>query len=431
MTLRTFLVTLVLLIVVALGAAVWWTGLLTTRYTAKACLLIAPLQPTTLSRPGEKVDWEDFAIFRNNQAALMRERFVVQSALRNSKLKNLPCMVREDARHNAVDWLTKQIHVSFPEGKTGIMEVSATQPDPTEAAMLVNAVVEAYMDEVVFGDRQKRRDRYDSLQRVCADKEEEVRKLREQLKRELEVMGTGDDQTSSLRAQMTVSIYGDYQRQLQALKFDRNALAGQLETANSALKVLSDPQISDQNSVSELEISGLLYSIPGYRELFSRKMLHDVEKHRVKTAVDAAGDDKAAKTPSGPVGERDEMGDEELKRVDSMLDEMHEQCRRMLRDAKRTELEREIGRLKARIDIATEQIVNFQKEVESKQHDADSVGRSSIAAQTFKATLENTQRSLQEVVDERDRLKVDLQSPTRVSILGDRNMPAAVPENPD
>ena len=107
---------------------------------------------------------------------------------------------------------------------------------------------------------------------------------------------------------------------------------------------------------------------------------------------------------------------------------LEQKAAEQVRDAKRVELEREIYRLKAEIDIATEQIVNFQKEVESKQHDADSVGKSSIAAQTFKATLESTQHSLQSVVDERDRLKVELQSPTRVSVLGDKNMPAALPE---
>jgi hypothetical protein len=41
------------------------------------------------------------------------------------------------------------------------------------------------------------------------------------------------------------------------------------------------------------------------------------------------------------------------------------------------------------------------------------------------------ERILQAVVDERERLKIELQSPPRVSVMGDRNAPAAVPENPD
>ncbi len=437
MTLRRFLVALLVLIMVAVGVAVWWFGLLTTRYTAKACLLIAPLEPTILSRPGEKVDWEEFAIFRNNQAKLIRERFVIQAALRNNKLKNLPSLVREDAKHNSVAWLTDRIHVSFPEDKSGIMEVSATLPDPNDAATIVNAVVEAYMDQVVNVDRQKRRERYESLNNVAADKEDEVRRKHEQLKRELESMGAGDDQTASLRGQMAVSIFGEYQRQLQALKFDRNALQGQLEAANSALKVLNDPQISDRNSVSELEISGLLYSVPGYRELFTRKMLHDVDKKppsadsKSQTALEPAKDDKAGKAPSESGAEHRESSDAENEAAAKILDELHEQCRKMLTDAKRIELEREISHLTARIDIATEQILAFQKEVESKARDADLVGKSPVSAQMQRADLETLERILNQVVDEREHLKIELKSPSRVTVSGDANAPAAVPENPD
>jgi hypothetical protein len=85
----------------------------------------------------------------------------------------------------------------------------------------------------------------------------------------------------------------------------------------------------------------------------------------------------------------------------------------------------------ARINIATDQIGAFQKEVESKARDAQSVGKTTVATQTIRANLDLTQRMLSATVDECERLKIDLQSPPRVSILGDQNAPAAVPENPD
>jgi hypothetical protein len=94
-------------------------------------------------------------------------------------------------------------------------------------------------------------------------------------------------------------------------------------------------------------------------------------------------------------------------------------------------VEREIRRLAARIDISSEQILAFQKEVDAKARDADAMGRSSVSAQMQRADLENTERILHTVVEERERLKIELQSPPRVSIVGDKNMPAAVPENPD
>lgn len=172
-------------------------------------------------------------------------------------MKNLPSIVREDARHNAIQWLTSVVQVS-QEKNSGVMYVSATLRDPNEAAAIVNAVVEAYMDEVVNVDRQKRRSRFEMLSSISAQMDDNVRRKREQLKRELETIGAGDDQTGGLRAQMAVSIYAEYQRQLQALKFDRNALQGQLEAATEALKVLNDV---NEDKISELEISGLLYSV--------------------------------------------------------------------------------------------------------------------------------------------------------------------------
>ena len=425
MTLRRFLVLFLVLMVIAIGVAVWWTGLLTKQYTAKACLVVAPLQPTTLPRPDEKVDWEEFAIFRNNQAELMRERFVIQAALRNNKVRNLPCIVREDQKRNTVAWLTSQIHVSFPDGKSGIMEVSATLPDPKDAAAIVNAIVEAYMDEVVNVDRLKQRERYDSLSTVAADKEDEVRRKREQLKRELESIGAGDGQTNSLRAQMAVSTYAEYQRQLQALKFDRNAFQGQLEAVREAKKALADEK------PSELEVSGLLNTMPVYRELFNRRTLNDIQKHRIKTAMGGPADDKVAKQSTSAGSEQPEMSGDELKAVDAMLDELHAHCAQMLLEAKLREAENEMKRLTARIDIASEQIGAFEKEVESKARDADAVGKSSVSAQMQRADLESIERILRQVVDERERLKVELTSPSRVMVWGDANAPAAVPENPD
>ena len=52
--------------------------------------------------------------------------------------------------------------------------------------MLVNAVVGAYMNEVVDADRRMRRERLSDLQKITTEKEDEIRTKREQLKREEE-----------------------------------------------------------------------------------------------------------------------------------------------------------------------------------------------------------------------------------------------------
>ena len=400
-----------------MGTAAFFT--IKPKYEARAILVMAATTPKTL--PGATAEdvaerGDEFTIFKGNQAALIKERFVIQAALRNTKLKNLPSIVREDARHNTIQWLTSVVQVSS-EKNSGVMYVSATLPDPNEAAAIVNSVVEAYMDVVVNADREKRHERLDSLSGVAIEKEEEVRRKREQLRRELDSIGAGDDQSASLRGQMAVSIFAEYQRELQKLKFDRNTLRGKLEGANEMMKVLNDPN-PEMFRIPKTELAAVLINNPLYKELLPRQqMLETIVASQKPLLVKGA---KESPTYHRAIAERDATNDA----IKQMKNEADDQ----VRDAKKVEMEREIMRLTAEINIATEQIGAFEKEVESKSRDADAVGKSSVSAQMQKQDLSNIERILQGVVDERERLKVEVQSPPRVFIAGDKNAPAAVPE---
>jgi len=459
--LRFWLWFLVVAVLAGGAAGIWWAGLLTTRYTATATLLVAPSEPHLLGGSAEKPDWTEFELFRNNQTGLIHEHYVIQAALRDSpKLKNLPSIQREDVKHNAVAWLTKQIRVETPNN-TGILKVSATESDPQEAAAIVNAVVDAYMDQVVNGERAKRRERFESLQHIATEKEDEVRKMRQVLKSDLESLGVGDNQSLSVRGQMAMQIYVEHQRELQAMRRERTEMQGQLQVAMTMQKMLSEN--SSGNAVSDLEVSSLLFTIPVYRELHSRIMLHDLDKYHAarttkpapaesegkqsdpdvakpakseqkpsaksegKPAVGGPKDAPNAETQRSPTNERREMSKQELDTIGRILDDLKAQCRDMLLDAKRRELQQEINRLNARLDIATDQINAFEKVVAAKARDAEAVGRTTVDVQMLKADLENVERILREVSDERERLKVELESKPRVTVMA----PATAPENPD
>ena len=201
----------------------------------------------------------EFEVFRNTQAELLKHRFVLTAALRNPKLKNLACIQREDARHNTISWLTSTVQVELGKG-SGIMKIAAALPDPQEATTIVNAVVEAYMEEVVNYDRQQRRERLDSLQRISGEKEAEVSSKR----RELEHLGVGDDQTAVARGQAAVMQFAEYQRELQRMRWERTALAARLDEAMKMKESLAGADIS------EVEVAMLLNNDPLYRELTAR-----------------------------------------------------------------------------------------------------------------------------------------------------------------
>ncbi len=163
---------LLILVLLASGAAAvaWRTGLPGTRYTATAQVLVERRIPHVLSPAAEPFDPAEFENFRETQIQLFKSRFVLMAALRDPQAKNQPSIEREDAHHDALEWLGRQIRVECPNPRTGILTISLTSGDPHEAAALVNAVVDAYMNEVVNYDRQQRRDRLSDLQQISAEK---------------------------------------------------------------------------------------------------------------------------------------------------------------------------------------------------------------------------------------------------------------------
>ena len=245
------------------------------------------------------------------------------------------------------------------------------------------------MNEVVNVDRQKQRERYDSLQRIAADKVDEVRRKREQLKRELEVIGAGDDTTIGVRVQMASNLIGEYQRQLMLMKLDRTALQAQLEEARSDLRD------STNDKVPDLEVYRLLNSMPAYRELVSRKILHDLDKLRDESTTEAVRNETSAKTPSDAGGDHRKSGDAEHKAIDKIVAEMHAQCFEMLCEAQRYELQHKIRRLESRINATSERLVAFEKEADAKARDAEAVrAELGMRHKCMKADLENIRNEL-------------------------------------
>ena len=115
-----------------------------------------------------------------------------------------------------------------------------------------------------------------------------------------------------------------------------------------------------------------------------------------------------------------------------MLDELNSQCRDMVREDKRIKSEEEVRRLTTRLELATDQLNAFAKEVDAKAREVEQVDRSTVAANMLRAKLENLERILRGVADERERLKIELDNPRlRVTVVGDKDSPAAVPEQPD
>ena len=206
---------------------------------------------------------------------------------------------------------------------------------------------------------------------------------------------------------MAVQVYAEYQREYQKMKFDRSSLQAKLQEDTDLLKSVGN---KDEYRVSETEIAAVLVTNPNYHDLLPRQQM-------LQNFVTAA---QKLMVKGGKRSPSFDQANVQLQATNGTLEELKLKADEQVRQAKYIELDREIRRLKTEIEIANDQVTNFEKEVASKSRDADTVGRSTVSMQMMRAKLDNLERILKGVSEERERLKVELDNyHRRVNVMGD------------
>ncbi len=117
------------------------------QYTAVAELKAYTLAPRILNS-GTVPPQEKYETFISNIQQMLQLRTTITAALRDPAVKDHPLVKAEEDQEG---WLLENLRVSNPKNSE-ILLVSVTVPDPTLAADLANAVVDAYLKEVVDKD---------------------------------------------------------------------------------------------------------------------------------------------------------------------------------------------------------------------------------------------------------------------------------------
>ena len=183
--------TLFVVVTVAAAAAAWIFSAKT--YTVSALIRIVG-QPTVRINGDTR---SSIDVYRGTQIQLLTSDFVLTAALRNiSQLE----FVKQ--QKDPVQWLAKALQVESP-GNSEILRVSLSTPQKADSVAIVNAVVAAYMTEVVDKERADRVSSLAELDKVYAEKEAELRSKRMGLKRLTEASGDGSQSADRMQMQIT------------------------------------------------------------------------------------------------------------------------------------------------------------------------------------------------------------------------------------
>ncbi|AGA29602.1 exopolysaccharide transport family protein [Singulisphaera acidiphila] len=159
------------------------------KYTARSMLHVSSTQPRILLKVGENET--DFVAYQRTQLALLKSRLVLGTALKDPEVAKLEVITKAV---DPIEWLEKELQVDFASGSE-ILRISINGEKPHEPMLLVNAVTQAYIDEIVDVETKQRRQRYDLLKETWNRYQENLKEKRKELKRLTELAGSDDKKT--------------------------------------------------------------------------------------------------------------------------------------------------------------------------------------------------------------------------------------------
>ncbi len=191
-------VVLALLAAGVAGIAAWY--FIPLSFKAEARLQVAAQVPrilfTTADTQGSG-GGDDYKRFQSTQQTLVLSQLVLGAALCDSKVSRC-AMIREQV--DPVEWLQQKIKVDFISGSE-VMEIALTGSDPEDLAIIVNAVKQAYMDEVVNVDARRRAERHEQLRKLRESYASHLKEKRDHMRKLAETVGSNDQATLVLLQQ--------------------------------------------------------------------------------------------------------------------------------------------------------------------------------------------------------------------------------------
>jgi hypothetical protein len=184
-----------------------------TEEVVRAKLLVPRNEPNLMGDAGGKRSSQaDFN--PRTQVAMVRSRLVLKSALKSPSVAALSVVVEQA---DPIGWLEKNLRVGFPDSPE-VLCIELAGDRLEQRAKLVNAVVSAYMAEIVGKERIQLTDRLSVLESM---RDKYLARLRMQKKDQREALGNPSDK---IQEQLDRDELSDFARELRRIRLAKIAV---------------------------------------------------------------------------------------------------------------------------------------------------------------------------------------------------------------
>lgn len=433
---RYFVVALVLGLMLGLPAAYGVWSVLVPQAEAEAFLRInasdTPLVFETADRKGAGTS--RFDLFKNTQSQLIQTPIVMNAAI---KSKEAQAVLPIEGAENPLAWLTDRVVISFPNDGE-IMRLSLRAPEGKTAVVLLDAVVQAFLQEAVLSDRNTRMARLASLEEVHADAEGKARAKQANLRQLVDTLGTGDTKSLSLAQQSSVERYSVMQQELNRVTFELMRSDGELEIlkkslANSAVKAPVEEAVPDEPErleIHQVELEKASAADPQMTSLLAQRVQLTGRIRQIQRQLTA---DKA--------GPRVKELEQELEQVEKQIESrgrvLHDYLLHQARQnasgsgplglTNGTDLASKIEVLNLKTNVLKSQKEQLERDVADAEELSKTIGRSSIDVEMMRAEIAAHEEVRARLGEEIERTRIELNAEPRIKQLSS----AAITPNAD
>ena len=348
----------------------------------------------------------NYEVFKNTQLGLIKSPYVLMAALRKQDIANLSIVKQEN---DPLSWLQSELNALYINDSE-IMRVSLTSKQSKEATDLVNAVVDAYIKEVVNKQDRERREISTQLAQLYASKENEVRSKRASLINLAEQLNASH--SDAVKTQSTVNI-----QELHALRSALMNMQMKLGEADGKLRANQAMlERLDESPVSEIELEQLVRADPVCRK----------NSEMIAALRNAVTQQSQVALPGVNRSSADRLA-QQLEATEQEYTIRENEFRELIKESKRAEIEEEIAAAQVQVTILTEQVNSLSVKVDEQREKVSEIGKSSVDIEMMASELDSLEKSLGEISAQREKLAVESRARPRIT----QEQPAQCPETVD
>ena len=357
-------------------------------------------------------DNAEYEGYRKTQVQLIKSPLVLMAALRRPGIDNLSVFKGEDDK---VGWLMRNIQVSAPM-ESEVIQVRLRGEDPTQVTEIVNAVTNAYLNDVVNKEKAERLQRRDTLEKKYKENMAEVRTRLETYNNLAKSLGTTDSAEVTTQRALLLDHLGTLRTQQTQLQQQLSMIDAELAVMNAKAR----GEITLEQSVPEEMVDAMVLRDPQFVEL--RDRLAELEEAIVFQSQRSArgGNDPAVK-------KLHDMRQSLLMRM--------EQRREDLKPQIITELAMDVASrrsgaaaespviLKMRREIMARQLEETIKDFDKVAEEVKLLGQANADLMARKQEIEQLMKVTDEMGVRLNATEIDISMPNRVELIEEASKP--------